>query len=55
LAPRRWVRRLRQAAGQADEAIAARVEAILPSTPPAEPRVPGGPSTRAQASPPRAL
>jgi hypothetical protein len=51
LAPRRWMRRLRQATGQADEAIAAWVEAILSSPPPAEPRVPGGPSTRTQASP----
>ena len=50
LAPRRWMRRLRQAAGQADEAIAARVEAILPGTPPGELRVPGGPSGMAQAA-----
>jgi len=33
---------LRQAAGQANEAIAPRVEALLPGAPSAEPRIPGG-------------
>ncbi len=51
LAPRRWVRRLRQAAGQADEAIAARVEAILPSAPSAQPRIPGSLPSITPASP----
>jgi hypothetical protein len=42
LASCRWVRCLRQATGQANQAIAPRVEAVLPDASSAEPRIPSG-------------
>ena len=42
LVARRPVRGLRQAAGEEDPSVAARVQAVLPQAPGVEPEVPGG-------------